>query len=64
MADHDEEEYGRRVAQIEGLLSLLYKRSGQTRKAEEHSKRYSNAIKRIDPVSAQVISLELTRLSR
>lgn len=58
-ADHDGAVYQRKIAQLYGLLSVLYDLSGREKLAKNFALRYEQLLKTFDPEISQVLRQEL-----
>jgi len=58
-ADHGLHNYQRRLAQLEGLLSVIYFELNDTKRARQSAQRYQSLLKTFDPLAVQVIEKDL-----
>lgn len=63
-ADHGQERYDRRLAQLEGLLSLIHYELGNQKAAEKSAGRYRRLLKTFDPLAAEVLEKDLKKLAQ
>lgn len=62
-ADHGGFEHQRRIAQLHGLLFVLYYRLGNQALAKKNGEKYQQLLKTFDPLAAQVIEKDLEMLA-
>ncbi len=58
-ADHNGESHKRRLAQLYGLLSVLYDQTGRGKLAKENAIRFEKLLKTFEPAAAQVLRDDL-----
>ena len=58
-ADHEKETFNRRRAQLYGMLSILYDKSGEDKLARKHASTHEKLLKRFDAGVSQVLRDEL-----
>lgn len=58
-ADHGAEHYQRRRAQLYGLLSILYDRLGETKKAHESAQKFEKLVRTFDVEAGRVLRHDL-----
>ena len=63
VADHPDSDYGRRLAQLHGLLSAIYEELGDKKKSDQSYISYQKLLKTFDPLAAKVIEKELRELA-
>jgi hypothetical protein len=62
-AEHDGEQHNRRLAQLHGLLAVVYARVGDSKQAQSHSVKYQEFIKRFDTQAIKAVEKYLSILS-
>ena len=62
-ADHGAEEYGRRLAQLHGLLAVLSQNLSHTEQAKTYLQEYQHHLGELDPLVAKVLEKDLARLT-
>lgn len=60
-ADHGRRRYILRLAELHGLLSILYYRRSETRKAKDSARAFNHLIKTLPPIIVKVIMKELEK---
>ncbi|HSX42417.1 MAG TPA: tetratricopeptide repeat protein [Candidatus Saccharimonadales bacterium] len=63
-ADHGERQYVRRLAQLNGFLSLAYYEIAETKKAQTAAGTYKKLLKMLDPQAAKVLEKDLEELAK
>ncbi len=63
-ADHGDRQYGYRLTQLQGFLSLTYYEIAETKKAEKAAKDYQRLLKTLDPQAAKVLENDLEELAK
>ncbi|MCR4278077.1 MAG: tetratricopeptide repeat protein [Candidatus Berkelbacteria bacterium] len=63
LAEHPGSDYGRRLAQLHGLLSAIYGELGDQKKANEAYGKYQVLLQIFDPLAAKVIEKDLRELA-
>lgn len=58
-ADHDNHSYQRRLAQLHGLLFVLYFRQNDKKLAKRHGEAYQKLLQDFDPLAAKVLERDL-----
>ncbi|MEX1123849.1 MAG: tetratricopeptide repeat protein [Patescibacteria group bacterium] len=61
-ADHDNETYNQRRAQLYGLLSVLYDQIGREKSAKDFARHYEKLLKTFSPATAQALREELKQV--
>ncbi|HUD20921.1 MAG TPA: hypothetical protein VMQ44_02550 [Candidatus Saccharimonadales bacterium] len=62
-ADHGEEEFGRRKAQLHGLLAVLSQNLGHNEQAKTHLQEYQRYLSALDSLAAKVVEKDLNNLT-
>ncbi len=63
-ADHDQEQYGRRKAQLYGILSLIYDKVGDDKKARQAGDDYEDLSGKLDSEAEKVLEKDLEELTK